>query len=67
MQKRFYSFLSVGLVLGLASNCLLSDLAWSPGNGNLRSQVSDEYDKAIDQALHAKELERAMRNVCRGC
>jgi hypothetical protein len=30
-------------------------------------QIFEAHDKAIDDAQHSKELDSAMRNICRGC
>ncbi len=59
--------LAVALIAAPSSARPLSAATWSPNNEYRPSAVSERYDKAIDQALYDKNLEKAMQNVCRGC
>jgi hypothetical protein len=67
MREKILLTLAIALAVGPASAASISDAIWLPSNENQQSQVSDRYDKAIDQSLHDKKLEKAMQNVCRGC
>ena len=55
------AFLGTGRILPVTTAIMVTN------TGTLQTQVSDSYDRAIDQALHDKELKKAMDNVCRGC
>jgi hypothetical protein len=48
------------LRVGIINEALASD---RHGMG----QIRDGHDKAIDDAQHSKELDSAMRGICRGC
>jgi hypothetical protein len=59
--------LAVALIVAPPNTRPVSAATWSPNNEYRPSAVSERYDKAIDQALYDKRLQKAMQNICRGC